>query len=90
MHSMLPIISVTDLQRSTKNALGSIETYAVVQSHGRDVAVILTPELGRALLESEAFQKLLDQGVKTSKVKKIDMTQLDQFIGEVLRELSKK
>ena len=57
-HSILPIISMTDLQRRAKEVLGSIEDYAVIQSHGSDRAFILSPELGSILLKSGMLEKL--------------------------------
>jgi len=90
MHSMLPIITMTELQRDGKTVLASIKDYAVVQSHGTDRAFILSPKLGRILLESGMLEKL-KQCMERSDFKLDDtMTQMDEVIGEVLRELSKK
>jgi|TARA_Y100000310_G_C20598834_1_gene771931 hypothetical protein len=90
MDSMLPIISVTDLQRSTKAVLKELQDYAVVQNHGRDVALLLHPDIGRALLQSDAFRELLCQCRADSDDGPVDFHELDGLIGQVLRELSKK
>ncbi len=90
MDSILPIITMTDLQRRGKEALREVEDYAVVQSHGKDRAFILSPALGRILLESGMLERLKER-FKSSNMKLDDtLSQMDTIIGEVLRELSKK
>ena len=87
MNSMLPIITVSDLQRNTKDALSSMKDYAVIQSHGHDRAFLLSPELGRILLESGMLEALKKQrGQSTANVG----PELESLIGNVLRELSKR
>ncbi len=93
---MLPVITVTELQRSTKEALASIKDYAVVQSHGHDRAFILSPELGRILLESGMLDKLRELAAQVAARAAhpghdggIEQD-LKSLIGNVLRELSKK
>lgn len=86
MKTILPIITVTDLQRNTKKALASVRNYAVVQSHGKDVAIVLAPRLGHLILQSDNLRDLLvtipdDENVTA---------QLDRIIGNVIHELSKK
>ena len=76
MDSMLPIIPMSLLQRSPKSALGGMKDYAVIQSHGKDRAFVLDPQLGRILLESGMLQTL--------------RAKRKGLIGNVLRELSKK
>lgn len=96
MDTLFPIITVTDLQRSTKAALKSVKDYAVVRSHRKDVGLLLHPDLGRVLLESGMLRDLLARcarGEAAGKGKKggrIDMRTLDHFIGNVLLELSKQ
>ncbi|OGJ58395.1 hypothetical protein A2881_05830 [Candidatus Peribacteria bacterium RIFCSPHIGHO2_01_FULL_55_13] len=85
MHSLLPIIPISDLQRSAKIALQNVEDYAVIRSHNRDVAFILTPALGKILQESGMLEELR----KRSKKKRPEQD-LGTLIGSVLRELSKK
>lgn len=91
---MLPIITVTDLQRSTKAALENIEDYAVIQSHGRDVGFVLHPRLGKVLLESGLLEKLIQEskkpGPEPGPGPEIDMQEFDKLIGNVIYELSKK
>ena len=94
--SMLPIISVTDLQRSTKAALASLKDYAVVQSRGKDVGLLLHPTLGRIFLQSDMLRQLLEKYAKQNGKKsegkhpQLDMHELDRLIGNVILELSKK
>lgn len=93
--SILPIITVTDLQRSTKTALSSLKDYAVIRSHGKDVGLVLHPDLGKVLLESGVLRELIDKLAhpKTepaAKAGRIDMTKLDHLIGNVIMELSKQ
>ncbi len=84
---MLPIITMSDLQKNAKKALSAIKDYAVVQSHGRDRAFLLEPGLGRLLLESG----MLEQLRKMRMAGNTDMEgQLRGLIGNVLRELSKR
>lgn len=90
MDSMLPIISVTDLQRSTKSVLKKLKDYMVVQNHGKDVALLLHPDIGKALLQSDAFRELLCQCSSDTGDGPVDFRELDGLIGQVLRELSKK
>lgn len=95
MDSMLPIITISQLQRSTKTALASVKDYAVVQSHGHDRAFILNPLLGRILLESGMLEKLRERARTHRSTRHPGhggaMEQkLKSLIGAVLRELSKK
>lgn len=87
MNSMLPIITMSELQRNAKDALGSVKDYAVVQSHGRDRAFVLEPGLGRLLLESGMLEKL--RAMRSADTPDVE-TQLRGLIGNVLRELSKR
>lgn len=93
---MLPIITTTDLQRETKTTLASVKDYAVIQSRGRDVGLLLSPALGRLLLQSDALRHLLEEVAAQEKApahgKKtpLDMHELDRLIGSVLIELSKR
>ena len=94
MNSMLPVISVSELQRGTKEALASIKDYAVVQSHGHDRAFILHPSLGRILLESGMLEKLKElsnpkHAAHPGHGGKVEQD-LKSLIGTVLRELSKR
>ena len=86
MNSMLPIISMSELQRSPKLALAGVRDYAVVQSHGTDRGFILHPELGRILLESGMLEALRKKSQEAPNVER----ELRSLIGNVLRELSKK
>ena len=94
---MLPIISVSQLQRRAKAALASVKNYAVIQSHGRDRAFVLHPELGRILLQSgmlEALGKQWSQAAQKESAAAAERgpvgAELEQLIGTVLRELSKR
>lgn len=91
--SMLPIIAISDLQKSAKKILVGVKDYAVVQSHGRDRAFILSAALGRLLLESgmlETLKKML-QAKETGSVADGNVEgELRGLIGNVLRELSKR
>lgn len=87
MKTILPIISVSELQRSTKRALENVKDYAVVQSHGKDVAVVLSPKLGHVLLQSDNLRDLLCSIQNNSDAL---ASKLDQMIGNVIHELSKK
>lgn len=98
MKTILPVISMTDLQRDAKKKLESIEDYAVVQRHGRDVAFVLSPELGRALITSGFLDVLRAKSTGANGASSEaspsktppELEQLDHLIGQVLRELSKK
>jgi hypothetical protein len=93
MASMLPIISISDLQRSPKSALASVKDFAVVQSHGEDRAFILHPRLGKILLESGMLEILKEKCPPQEKGSSSDADmkkELTGLIGNVLRELSKK
>lgn len=85
MDSLLPIIPISDLQRSAKHALEAVEDYAVVRSHNRDVAFVLTPTLGKILQDSGMLEEL-----RRLSSKKSPEANLHKLIGNVLRELSKK
>lgn len=89
MESMLPIITVSELQRGAKAALASVKDYAVVQSHGRDRAFILHPELGRILLQSGMLEELRKLWSRAASGPGIG-SDLEHLIGNVLRELSKR
>ena len=95
---MLPIIRISDLQKGAGKILASVKNYAVVQSHGRDRAFILSPALGRLLLETKMLEKLQTmlaaKGVADgdpSPMKEADVErELKDLIGNVLHELSKR
>lgn len=96
MNSMLPIIPISALQKGAAKVLSEVKDYAVIQSHGRDRAFVLHPDLGRLLLESGMLpilqQKLQERrsgaGVTDEEAGLKD--QLEGLIGNVLRELSKR
>ena len=94
MNSILPIISVSALQRSAKDALASVKDYAVIQSHGHDRAFVLHPELGRILLQSgmlDALRKTwAEQRAKAPAAASGVGSELEGLIGNVLKELSKR
>lgn len=89
MDSILPIIPISALQRGPKKALGDVVEYAVVRSHSRDVAFILNPKYGPAVLQIfDELKKLAgnDHGKSTSATEK----EMQRLIGRVLTELSKR
>ena len=86
MDSLLPIIPISDLQRSAKSALQSVQDYAVVRSHNRDIAFVLTPTLGKILQDSGMLEELRKRSQNMGKPE----DNLSHLIGNVLRELSKK
>ena len=91
MHSsILPIITMTDLQRHPREALDTVIDYAVIQSHGNDKAFVLSPTLGRVLMESGMLdllrEKVKERGTMPTELEKT----LTGLVGNVLRELSKK
>lgn len=94
MRSLLPQISISELQRRPRAALDGVTDYAVVQSHGRDVAFVLHPDLGRVLLESGMLDVLRTKRAETAAAAKASTEGLSEeltgLIGNVLRELSKK
>ena len=87
---MLPIITVSELQRGAKAALASVQDYAVVQSHGRDRAFILHPELGRILLQTGMLEQLRKLWSGSREGAAPVGPALEGLIGNVLRELSKR
>jgi hypothetical protein len=98
MSSMLPIIPMSILQRSPKSALDGIQDYAVIQSHGKDKAFVLDPQLGRILLETGMLETLREKRRQERSKHQTPSNQseeaveheLKNLIGGVLRELSKK
>ncbi|MBU0458860.1 type II toxin-antitoxin system Phd/YefM family antitoxin [Patescibacteria group bacterium] len=96
MDSIFPIITVTQLRKETKEVIDSLKDYVVVQNHGEDVAVILSPDLGKVLLQSGVLRDLIAKCSNTKGHKKaasksgIDFEEFDQLIGQVIRELSKE
>ena len=93
MHSILPQIPISALQRSAKKVLSGIQDYAIVQSHGRDCAFILHPEFGRILLQSGMFDALRQKVEKERTAGRSSESvarEMETLIGTVLRELSKK
>ncbi len=88
MDSLLPIIPISDLQRSAKTALQAVEDYAVIRSHNRDIAFVLTPRLGKILQDSGMLEELRKRSRRKSA--KNTTEELESLIGSVLRELSKK
>ena len=90
---MLPIIAISDLQKSAKTVLAAVKDYAVIQSHGRDRAFLLHPSLGRLLLETgtlESLKKMLLAKESGAPVDSNLEADLRNLIGNVLRELSKR
>ena len=91
--SMLPIIAISELQKSAKTVLERVTDYAIIQSHGRDRAFILHPSLGRLLLESGMLESLKNmlaaKGAGAPADAKVE-DELRGLIGNVLRELSKR
>ena len=91
--SMLPIIAISAFQKSAKTVLLQMKDYAVIQSHGHDRAFLLSPALGRLLLESgmlESLQKMLSKKNSGELAKNNIESELRDLIGSVLRELSKR
>ncbi|OIO55785.1 hypothetical protein AUJ46_00635 [Candidatus Peregrinibacteria bacterium CG1_02_54_53] len=86
MKTILPIITVSELQRNTKKALASVKEYAVIQSHGKDVAIVLCPQLGHVLLKSDSLRGLLATVPDDETIS----AKLDHMIGNVIHELSKR
>ena len=91
MTSMLPIISMHDLQRRAKAVLENLEDYAVIQSHGKDRAFVLSPRLGHILLKSGMLEMLKEKCAKEGDSSQDSTLQeMDALIGDVLVELSKR
>jgi len=93
MDSILPIITMAQLQRQGKDVLAKVQDYAVIQSHGHDRAFVLSPRLGRVLLESGLLEVLKKKAgeKKTTQVTDTQMKgELEGLIGNVLKELSKR
>jgi len=86
MKTILPIITMTELQRNTKQALASVHDYAVIQSHGKDIAIVLAPDVGHLLLKSDNLRDLLAVAPNDTNI----TAKLDHIIGNVIQELSKK
>ncbi|MFH0770289.1 MAG: hypothetical protein V1926_02830 [Candidatus Peregrinibacteria bacterium] len=86
MKTILPIITMSELQRNAKKALSSIQDFALIQSHGKDVAVVLSAPLGHVLLKSDNLMGLLAAVPDNENI----TAKLDAMIGNVIRELSKR
>lgn len=104
MTSLLPTISMSELQRCAKERLEEITDYAVIQRHGKDVAFVLHPDLGKVLLDSGLLD-VLKTKLAQSKATNTDLQndskasvsaahnplpELDRILGKVLQELSKR
>lgn len=82
---------MSELQKNAKAALASVKHYAVIQSHGKDRALVLHPELGKMLIELGTLKKLIDQRSQGRTTNEQNYgKELKKLIGPVLRELSKK
>jgi hypothetical protein len=102
MDSILPIITMSDLQRSAKDCLQKLDDYAVIRKHGKDMAFVLHPRLGKVLLESGMLEvlkrKVQETSVPAAQATSADaaapsdasLTELDRVLGQVLRELSRR
>ena len=97
MTQLLPTISMSDLQRCAKERLEGIKDYAVIQRHGKDVAFVLHPDLGKILLESgllEVLKSKLAPKEATNPAQQMStdspLPELDRILGQVLKELSKR
>ena len=96
MGSIFPIITVTELRKETKDVLADLSDYIVVQNHGKDVAMILHPSLGKVIMRSGALRKFIEKASKIRGQEKaadkagLDLEEFDQLIGKVVLELSKK
>ncbi len=105
MDSILPIITMSDLQRCAKERLEGVKDYAVIRKHAKDVAFVLHPSLGKVLLESgllDVLKQKLAEGrtnpltpVTTTSATPADpaaepLPELDRILGQVLRELSRR
>lgn len=105
MTTILPVISMSDLQRSAKEKLETIRDYAVIQRHGKDVAFVLHPALGKLLMESGMLESLkrqsallkenktdpiIDSYSQNSTGESTTLPELDRLIGQVLRQLSQR
>lgn len=97
--TLFPRVSMSDLQRKAKEILRDMRDYVVLQRHGRDVGMIVDPEIAQWMFDHNIFEKAkkeialnkkkkVDQ--KKSSSKKISMETLDPLIGSVLTELSKR
>ncbi|MEK7562998.1 MAG: hypothetical protein AAB544_01250 [Patescibacteria group bacterium] len=73
MDKILPIIPISQLQRCAHRALDEIEDYAVIQSHNKDVAFVLHPDLGKVLLKTGMLEKLKND-LHSSDVKDVKKT----------------
>jgi hypothetical protein len=92
-------VAVTDLQRSTKKVLENLRSYALIQSHGRTKAVLLTAELGERLLASghlEALQEIPTDDRETERPvastaleHATDLSTLARVVGPVLSALAR-
>jgi hypothetical protein len=97
MTSILPRISMSELQRFGKDVLSKVRDYAVIQRHNKDIAFVLHPDLGRALIDSGMLDALKKQSA-LMKAKNSDspldasstIPEMDKLIGNVLRELSRR
>jgi hypothetical protein len=99
MNSILPIITMSELQRSAKEKLEGIKDYAVIRKHGQDMAFVLHPALGKVLVESGLLDVLKQKIAKTSASPDApapvlppadQLQELDRVIGQVIRELSRR
>ena len=101
MSYLLPSISMSELQRAAKEKLEAIKDYAVIQRHGKDVAFVLHPALGKVLLETGLLDVLKKKVGLDTPATPLDasatnasstdqLPELDRLIGQVLRELSRR
>jgi hypothetical protein len=59
MTKPIATVAVSELQRSTKKVLEDLDSYALIQSHGRNRGLLVSAELAEKLLASGALEGLL-------------------------------
>ncbi len=87
MEALVPVISVSELQRHPRKVLDAIEGYAVIRSHGHDLGMVMHPRLAKVLLRSGKLRELLEM---SSPEAKVSLEDVDRLVGKVIRALSRK
>ncbi len=94
-----PTVAVSDLQRSTKKVLENLGSYALIQSHGRTKAVLVSAELGERLLAGGHLEALPEiptddraterPADSTALEAPTDLSTLARLVGPVLSALAR-
>lgn len=91
-------VAVSELQRSTKHVLENLGSYALIQSHGRTKAFLVSAELGERLLAGGYLEALpeipsddreMQRAVESTATTPTNLSELGRLVGPVLSALAR-